>query len=480
MNALILRLVDGTAIAVPSTLDAMTTYILLEQETWFEKETAIVEWFGPGATIVDIGANFGVYSLPLARRVAPGGQVFAYEPASEPRALLEKSRALNRLDNLHVIPAAVSDRPREGRLVFGESSELHRLGTDGAGETVAVTSLDEEARLRDWPTVDFVKIDAEGAEHGVLDGGSTFFARHSPLVMFEFKSGADIDHTIAGRFRTMGYGIFRLLRGAPLLVPVAADETLDRFELNLLAAKPDRAAALARAGRLVETAPPQWQPPESATNALDLLRAQSFAPAFWPLFESAAPAPAYWNVLAAYADWRSETLSPAARYAALLFAYRGILDLCQTGANSARLSTLARIAWELGWNATNLNALNALCRRWQRGPAPLDEVFWPACPRYDAIAPGERTADWFIGGALEQLERSSAYSSAFFDAPSNLDWLAAQPFASPEMERRRLLKRLRRGERVAASARLSVPGPGHINAEVWRDGLVPNSLPQPE
>src|SRR5262252_7123336 len=113
MNDLTLRLKSGVSLVVPASLGSITTYVLLEQEEWFEKESALLlRWLRPGMTVIDIGANLGVYSLPLARSVGPHGMVFAYEPASEPRSLLTRSRELNRADNLHLNPAAVSDAPR--------------------------------------------------------------------------------------------------------------------------------------------------------------------------------------------------------------------------------------------------------------------------------------------------------------------------------------------------------------------------------
>src|SRR6202043_511214 len=106
MRELSLLMRDGTHIVVPSSLDAITTYVILEQEKWFEKEIAFVaRWLRPGMTAIDIGANLGAYSLPMARLVGPEGHVFCYEPATETGRLLALSKAKNRADNLHIIAA---------------------------------------------------------------------------------------------------------------------------------------------------------------------------------------------------------------------------------------------------------------------------------------------------------------------------------------------------------------------------------------
>jgi FkbM family methyltransferase len=169
---------DGTKIVVPTSLEAITTYVILEQEKWFEKEiTFLSNWLKPGMTVLDIGANLGVYSLPMARLVGPNGQVYAYEPGSEARRLLTMSKKLNGFENLHLIDAALSDSEREGHLVPGASSELSSLQGSGPGERVRITSLDAEQTRGAWGDIDFIKIDAEGEEERIILGAKQFFTR---------------------------------------------------------------------------------------------------------------------------------------------------------------------------------------------------------------------------------------------------------------------------------------------------------------
>jgi FkbM family methyltransferase len=475
MSDLPLRLSDGTLIYLHRSLGTITTYVLLEQEAWFEKEAQFVPLLvKPGMTALDIGANVGVYSLPLARRAGPDGRVYAYEPAGEPRRLLEKSREANGLHNLTVIAAAVSDRSRQAHLALGGSSELNSLNADALGESVAVTSLDEEEVLRNWGSPDFVKIDAEGEERRIIEGGHRFFTRHSPVVMFEVKAGQVTDATIADAFRALGYRIFRLLPGAPILVPVEPADTLDAYELNLFAAKPDRIAALAKDGFVAEAAY-GWSPSaDERTHALDLLNAQAFGPAQARLSASAIGS-AYRDALAGYAVWRWRAAAPSLRYAALRFGYDTLAALCRAEPNAARLSTLARMSWELGYRKNCIATLEALVAKAREG-SQLNEPFWPANARFDSIAPPASIGHWFMISFLEQLERARAFSSRFAGGSANLDWLRRQPFASTEIERRYVLTHLAAGKRLAVPERLCRPAQDHHNADLWRSGAIPNTL----
>jgi FkbM family methyltransferase len=482
MAELSLRLTDGSVLVLPASLDAITTCVVLEQEAWFEKEPVFLRhWLKPGMTAIDIGANLGVYAIPMARLVAPGGQVFAYEPGSAARALLEKSRDRSGSGNLQFIAAALSDSERDGYLVLGASSELSHLDECGTGEhgqetepgePVRITCLDAENASRGFPPVDFVKIDAEGEEERILDGGRRFFDGHSPLVLFEIKAGDVVNEKLRAAFRSRGYGVYRLLPGAPVLVADDPAAPIDGYEINFFAAKTDRAAALTRDGLLVDEVP-DWAAAEAdRAEALALPRAQPFAADFASLFAPSVRVDShYLDALATYAAWRSPLRPLAERCGALQFALRLLKGVCARGPSTPRLSSLARIAWEAGARIVCVDALRRFLDIAGRGDDRINEPFWPAAPRFDAIPPRAKPTEWLAVSAIEQLERTAAHSSYFGDAASlNLDWLRRQPFAATEIERRHALRRARAGEHA----------PDHINADVWRAGLVPNTFVRAE
>jgi hypothetical protein len=274
----------------------------------------------------------------------------------------------------------------------------------------------------------------------------------------------------------MGYRLYRVLPEMPVLIPVDPEGASINFELNLFAAKPDRAQALAQAGLLIEDLP-EWQPDAQVrADALTLWQAQAFAPVFAPMFQDLALLdPDYRDVLGAYAVWRTVERPLPERCAALFYACRAMSLLCQRAANSARLSTLARIAFEAGERTTCVQALKAVIGDLQRGLMQIQEPFWPAFPRFDTVAANGRAGEWFLTSIIEQYERTFAFSSLFGRGSPGLEWLCQQPLASTEMHRRRVLLAASAGQRVEVPAQLCVAAPDHLNAAVWHAGQVPGT-----
>lgn len=141
----------------------------------------------PASTVLDIGANIGSHTVPLAQHVGPNGRVYAFEPQRVVFQLLCANVALNSLTNVECHWAALAESP--GTVLIPEI-DYTREANYGAieiskfavGRPVPKITLDDLVSL---PRVDLIKIDVEGMEERVIRGGSEFFKKFRPLLYVE-------------------------------------------------------------------------------------------------------------------------------------------------------------------------------------------------------------------------------------------------------------------------------------------------------
>ncbi len=158
-------------------------------ESWVT--LAMLRTVQPGWRCVDVGAHAGYYSVLLADLVGPGGHVDAFEPNPETFALLDRNRDVNGVSSrltIHQLAAGRESR-RDLTLYYparlpGSGSVIHRQPRDDV-LTVQVDMEPLDALIQ--PPIHFMKIDAEAADHDVLEGalrlldaspGVTIFFEH--------------------------------------------------------------------------------------------------------------------------------------------------------------------------------------------------------------------------------------------------------------------------------------------------------------
>lgn len=454
-DAIIVELVDGTKVVVPDSLEHITSYVLQEQGDWFEDEIKFLrELVQPGDAVVDIGANYGVYALSLARKVGASGQVWAFEPASETAMLLRESASANHTYWLQVVQQALSDRegtawlqmpghPELNSLVHPSSLEL--AGQQGCGDSVSITTLDHCLDIHGWTRVDLLKLDAEGEEDRILSGGQRFFQELSPLVMFEVKAGTKLNLDLVLRFQDLGYQSFQLIPGLGALVPFAADHQVDGYLLNLFAAKPDRIATLAADGWLVDG--PHAIATESEDGVfmdpgLKALKEKPYASglaASWDLDAQQPDRAAVCRALAAWCFAQDHEHPTASRSVALSQSLVLLQQVCQPGCNPGRWASLARVARACGERVQAVEALNALVGELQSGSS-LDpyEPFLSPEPTFDSLTPAEPAETWLEAAALSAIEQLSSFSGFYTgqDAIPRLERIHSLGFIQDPMCRR--------------------------------------------
>jgi FkbM family methyltransferase len=136
--------------------------------------------------VVDVGANIGIYAIPLAKRIK---KVIAFEPHPHTSEMLEKSIGLNKLQNLTLIKKAVSEN--EDKLVFNLTERPMESGIISSNDsytTVEVESVDLDSALAEESKIDWVIIDVEGFEVSVLNGARNTLSKFHPDIIIEVKN----------------------------------------------------------------------------------------------------------------------------------------------------------------------------------------------------------------------------------------------------------------------------------------------------
>jgi FkbM family methyltransferase len=182
----------------------------------------MAKWMRPGDLMVDCGANVGAVCIAVLLE-AGCGQAVAFEPQTRTADILTEMVKANGVDvKLH--REAVSSFTGEAVLKFPLDVTISGWGSiadepdffeakneyaDVSSETVQVITLDSWWKEAGKPDVRVVKVDTQGAEPDVLDGGREMFAATVPYLFIEEHGPtlAEHGHTIATfRDRLKAYG----------------------------------------------------------------------------------------------------------------------------------------------------------------------------------------------------------------------------------------------------------------------------------
>ncbi len=123
-----------------------------------------------GDTIIDIGANIGMFTL-YASLLSQRGKVYSYEPFPIHFERMLNNIKLNGLKNVVPFNLAVSEsNKKRGLNISDVSSGMHSFFFKGSGKKVYVgcTTLKEIFDINNLEKCDFLKLDCEGSEYEIL------------------------------------------------------------------------------------------------------------------------------------------------------------------------------------------------------------------------------------------------------------------------------------------------------------------------
>lgn len=420
LNTSFLSLRDGTQVCVPDDITKMSHFVLREQGDWFEEEIHFVRsLIEPGMQVLDIGANYGLYSCAMLKNLRGQGHLWCFEPTPDTASALRKTFEQNGFqDHVTLLEAGVSDHEGTATFYTSPNSELNSLTRlEGMQEenshTIRLMTLDTCLKSFGWNRLDFIKMDAEGEEIKILAAGRETLLSLSPLVMFELKHGDGVNHGLIQAFQALGFAIYRLLPGLNTLVPVVFEQGFDSFQLNLFACRPERAAQLKTRGLLVDLA-------SGLRNEAVLSHAQlPGLAAFGQLrlnAESESDA-AYFSMLTSFIAAQDQRLPMQQRYQHMLAAYELLKP--QFDSKDAQriehLASMARVAFDFGARQLGLMILEFVVKHHFQSDQPIairDAFVQPFKPMESMPVKGDPVT-WLCAGVLDAQIRKHSWSCYF-------------------------------------------------------------------
>jgi FkbM family methyltransferase len=228
----------GEYLAFVDTRDLMLGPRLVLDGFWEAWVTlAIARYLQPGMWCVDVGANYGYYTLLMAAACGPEGRVVACEPNPLlARMYLPQNLALNgfchEVEICSKVISNVDDQVVDFALCndgnIGGSSLEHLVCGNHCRESIQVPAITLDQLCAAWPRLDLVKIDAEGAEALVWEGMQDTLRRFpQATVVLELHLQRDPPQTVGflHEIERAGYPL-RSINYDGDIVPVEADTIL--------------------------------------------------------------------------------------------------------------------------------------------------------------------------------------------------------------------------------------------------------------
>ena len=158
-----------------------------------ELETKIVKKeVKNGDIVLDIGANIGYYTLIFAKLVGSNGKIFAFEPEPFNYDLLQKNIKINNYENIITEQKAVGNENGVIKLYLSKiRTGMHRIYkskyTNNEFVNVDIVKLDDYFKdSKFFNKINFIKMDVEGSEFGVLKGLTRILENNNVKILAEF------------------------------------------------------------------------------------------------------------------------------------------------------------------------------------------------------------------------------------------------------------------------------------------------------
>ena len=177
--------------------------------------------------IIDIGANTGLYAV-IAAIENPSAKVYAFEPHPGIFKYLTRNIKTNSLDNITAEQSALTNYDGTIDLFIPAglyadieqkipttSSTLKDFRISRERITVPAIKLDSYCKEKNIKEVDLLKIDTEGTEHTIIEGGLETITKDQPIIFCEVLKGIT-EEFLHDLLHPIGYEYYWLSDSGPV------------------------------------------------------------------------------------------------------------------------------------------------------------------------------------------------------------------------------------------------------------------------
>ncbi|CAL6321018.1 unnamed protein product [Bathycoccus prasinos] len=194
--------VEGSLLVVPTNDEYMGKYMLESGKVWEEHVLSrMLDYVRVNSNVVDVGANYGSYSVYFSKKVGRGGTVTSFEPQPYLNRICSTNLVLNDIQNVKLeqtslghaeitteMSSKLSDgasRSQDFQTALDESKLINYGGRQigVGGESITMKTLDSFKITN----LSLLKVDAEGSEPLVFWGAKETIAREKPVIFGEDK-----------------------------------------------------------------------------------------------------------------------------------------------------------------------------------------------------------------------------------------------------------------------------------------------------
>jgi FkbM family methyltransferase len=201
-----------------------------------EEFQCIMKLINDDDAVFDIGANYGWYSLNIAKKY-PNANIFAFEPIKNTFDILSENIRINSFKNINIFNFGIADKSGEVEFYFnndrpGATSMVNLLNREGIEKIKCqMRTLDAFVQEEKIDKIDFIKCDIEGAEYFALQGMINILKQYRPKLLVEMlrKWSAKYSYhpnDIIHFMKNLGYSCFEIVNGNLSQFDIMTDGTI--------------------------------------------------------------------------------------------------------------------------------------------------------------------------------------------------------------------------------------------------------------